>query len=474
MTLDTNFDQSSHLVEERVPFKSRIFVSAADGFVNLLQGVVGGGALTYYFTENRGLDYNLAAIVWVIFAFWNAINDPLYGYITDKTKSKLGRRLPYVRYGAPLIALSYIACWINWPGNGNNTVLFIQFLVFLFFYDTFYTAVASALYVLPFEMAVSNKARGSIFVWKILFSVIGMAFPLVVVPLVKPGPGDNLVPYQIFHIVLGIVVGIIVYFSSFMAKENSYIQEEEQPPFLKAIVISFKNRAFLIFEVLSFTVIYVQTALFQGLLYYVDEIEINLTPLYLALIGSTILTLIFLITQHERLGVKLCMQVCLSGVAIGCFLLAFGGKIFIMALLGFFLLGMGVAAGFYLLQIQFGDVMDADEIQTGLRREGIYAGVNSLVTKPAISLAQAAFSWIILAYGYEKGLPKGTQSVSAENGILMGWMLIPGILLVISIIFLHWYPLSGPDWRAQKQKLTIVHKEKEQARLESLGFKYTD
>lgn len=466
--------QKPELVEERVPLKSRIFVSAADGFVNLLQGIVGGGALTYYFTQNRGLDNDLAGIVWIIFAIWNAINDPLYGYISDKTKSKLGRRLPYIRYGAPLIAISYIVCWIYGPGNNNDTALFIQFLVFLFFYDTFYTAVASALYVLPFEMAVSNKARGSIFVWKIFFSVIGMAFPLIVVPLVKPGPYDNVLPYQIFHVVLGIVVGITVFSSSFMAKENQYVQEEEQLPFFKAITTSLKNNAFLIFEILSFTVIYTQTALFQGLLYYVDEIDVPIMPLFGVFILNTVFTLIFLITQHEKLGVKRCMQICLSGITVGCFVLAFGGKIFILALIGFFLLGMGVAAGFYLLQLQFGDVMDADEIKTGLRREGMYAGVNSLVTKPAISIAQASFLWIINAYGYVEGYKPGLQYDRAETGILIGWMLIPGILLAISLISLKWYPLAGPEWRIKKQKLSKIHQEKERAMLEKLGYKYVE
>ncbi|MCY3413212.1 MAG: MFS transporter [Candidatus Heimdallarchaeota archaeon] len=462
------------LVEEFVPLKGRIGVSAADGFVNLLQGIVGGGALTYYFTENRGLSYDSAAIVWIIFAFWNALNDPLYGYITDRTKSKLGRRIPYIRYGAPLIALFYIISWINYPVNASENVLFIQFLVFLFFYDTIYTAVASALYVLPFEMAVSNKARGSIFVWKILFSVIGMAFPLIIVPLFKPGPGEDLFAYQMFHVILGVFVGLVTFLSSYSTKENYYTQEENQPPFWEGLKMSLRNRAFLIFEILSFTVIYVQTALFQGLLYYVEEIEINLLPLFAALIISTVMMLIFLIRSHEKLGVKRCMQISLSGVSLGAFLLAFGGKVFTTAFFGFFFLGFGIAAGFYLLQLQFGDVMDADEVKTGLRREGFYAGINSLVTKPAISLAQAAFSWIILYYGYEKGLPQGSQSASVESGILIAWMLVPGILLLISLISLFWYPLAGPEWREEKAKLSQIHKEKERATLEKLGYAYIE
>ena len=64
--------------------------------------------------------------------------------------------------------------------------MFIQLLIFLFFYDLLYTAVASALYVMPYEMAISNKARGSIFFWKVIFSVFAMVTPLLLIDMIKP------------------------------------------------------------------------------------------------------------------------------------------------------------------------------------------------------------------------------------------------------------------------------------------------
>jgi len=66
------------------------------------------------------------------------------------------------------------------------------------------------------------------------------------------------------------------------------------------------------------------------------------------------------------------------------------------------------------------DVIDYDEKLTGLRREGMYAGINSFVTKPAISLAQAAFITIVGWFGFDQSLAKGLQPESAHTGILMG------------------------------------------------------
>ena len=71
----------------------------------ILQSLVAAGALTYYFVNIRGLSTSYTGIVWLLFGVWNAINDPLFGYISDRTKNKLGRRIPYIRYGAPIFIL---------------------------------------------------------------------------------------------------------------------------------------------------------------------------------------------------------------------------------------------------------------------------------------------------------------------------------------------------------------------------------
>ena len=135
---------------------------------------------------------------------------------------------------------------------------------------------------------------------------------------------------------------------------------------------------------------------------------------------------------------------------------------------------MGLAGGLYLIPMMNGDVIDKDEDVTGQRREGMYAGVNSFITKYAISLAQAIFLSIIGFFGFQPILPKGDQSFNAETGIIVGWMLIPAILLLVCLIILKWYPLSGSEWQKTKAKIAELHKQKEIEILEKLGYKYSD
>ena len=139
---------------EKVPLKSKFWLSIGDSLCATLNGLLAGGALSYYFTKYLGLDEGLASIIWIIFGIWNAFNDPLFGYISDKTKSKLGRRIPYIRYGSIFYAAIFIVTWLKWPFGNSQAGLFAQMIISLFLFDTLYTAIATSLYVMPFEMAV--------------------------------------------------------------------------------------------------------------------------------------------------------------------------------------------------------------------------------------------------------------------------------------------------------------------------------
>ncbi|NTU75660.1 MAG: MFS transporter, partial [Anaerolineaceae bacterium] len=427
--------------------------------------------LTYYFTIYRGLSNEYAAIVWLVFGIWNAVNDPLFGYISDRTKSKLGRRIPYIRFGAPIYFLAFISLWINWPGSGQ-TLMFVEMLLFLFVFDALYTAIASAIYVMPFEMAVSNKARSKIFLWKLIAMVFSTAAPMAA-PFLQPKVGEDATPFRLIMIVLGLVMSAIVFVSTYFYKENGFQQDEEQYGFVKSFIECFKNLSFIVFEVISFTVLFVQTDLTLGLNYYFNEFPVSPIPLYAALPVGIICGILLWLKKREDWGIKKCLMVMFPSFALGCLMIVFFGSSTIGATIAFFLIGIGFSGGMYLVPIMFGDVMDMDEHRTGLRREGMYAGVNSFITKPAISIAQSAFLWIITAYGYDK-LAIGSQTAAAKTGVLIAWALIPALLLLVSLGVMFFYPLAGKEWAQIKNKLALIHKEKEKKHLEARGIKFVD
>lgn len=290
-----------------------------------------------------------------------------------------------------------------------------------------------------------------------------MAVPLVIERTIKPDTGDlpGLALFRLTMIILGLTMGLIIYLSSFYYREKHFTQELRQFPFIKSLRACFSNRAFIIFETISFTGIFAQTALMQGLWLYFDEVNNSPIPLYIALVIGVVLGVIFWVNRRDEWGVKNCVRGMTLSFAMGCFLVLLFGRNVTLSALGFFLFGIGFAGGMYLIPLMNGDVMDIDEHHTGLRREGMYAGVNSFITKPAISIAQWAMLTILATYGYNPNLAKGLQSIRAETGILVAWALPTGILLLLCFLALRWYPLSGSDWEDIKKELLAKHAERE-------------
>ncbi len=444
--------------EEKVPVSGKVWLSFADCMCGTLNGLLTGGGMTYFFTKFMGLSEELASLVWIIFAIWNAFNDPLFGYISDRTKSKLGRRIPYIRYGALFYSLIFISTWFRWPFGGSQTVLFIQMLVTLFLFDTFYTAIATSLYVMPYTMAVTNKARSSIFVWKIGFSLISLSVPLVVFPMIKPEVGSDPTNFRLIMSGIGVFAFLVIFFSTFFYKEKVQDESGEQMSIFRSVAECFKNRSFVIFEILSFTVIFIQTILMQGVIYYFDEFDTPMALAYGALGLGAVGGILLWIRMLRPWGVRKCVLImCVSFAAAAAAMCAVG-QLTPVAVAVFFLTGVGFAGGMYLVPIMNGDVIDYDEIKTGARREGIYAGVNSLITKPAISLANAAFLMIAKWFGYNTELPAGMQSALAKHGVLVAWMAIPALLLLISAVGMKFYPLFGKKWDDEKESLAEKHR----------------
>ena len=443
--------------EERVPLSGKVWLSFADCMCGTLNGLLTGGGMTYFFTKYMGLKEELASVVWIVFAIWNAFNDPLFGYISDRTRSKLGRRIPYIRYGSLFYAAIFVATWFRWPLGGSQTVLFVQMFVTLFLFDTFYTAIATSLYVMPYTMAVSNKARSGIFLWKIGFSLISLSVPLVVFPLIKPEVGENPLRFQLIMTAVGVCSFLVIFFSTFFYSEKVRDESEETMGLFRSVAECFKNRSFVVFEVLSFTVIFIQTILMQGVIYYFDEFDTPMPLAYGALGLGAVAGILLWIRMLRPWGVRKCVLIMCVSFACGAVAMCVFGSVMPVALAVFFLTGVGFAGGMYLVPIMNGDVIDYDELKTGARREGIYAGVNSLITKPAISLANAAFVMIAKAFGYDMTLAAGLQNRTAKHGILVAWMAIPALLLILSAVCMRFYPLYGSRWDAQKADIALKH-----------------
>jgi Na+/melibiose symporter-like transporter len=130
------------------------------------------------------------------------------------------------------------------------------------------------------------------------------------------------------------------------------------------------------------------------------------------------------------------------------------------------LIGIGFSAILITVQAVMGDIIDYDEINTERRRETTYAGVNALITKPALSIANWLFLLIIDAFGFKEGV--SSQSFNAQLGIMIAFCLLPAGFILVSSILMRRFKLEGPEWIKQKKKLKKIHEKKEEEYLKHL------
>lgn len=510
---ENNLGNKAPLEEKPVKTSAAAWLGAANSFNGLLVAFAEGTAVTYFFVNKLGLDPKYNSIVWIIFGIWNALNDPIYGFFADHTHSKLGRRRPWIRYGAPLITLFYILMWIQWPGmnKDNQGYLLAMELISLFFYDIVYTAVASAIYVMPYEMAVTNKARNKIFLWLIGFSLIQYLVPMIANTFLDQLMKDG-IKFSIIMAVVGVVCGAIIFISTFFYKENGYVEEEEQPGFWEGLKMCVKNKPFMLFEVMSWTVIYAQGALTTGLTYmqgmwandftltgYGTDSAITHAQQYAAhygwmggaslyiLAGALVLGLVvglaLFISTVQKWGTRTDTLITCGVMGVGTLLGSFLGMYFWVLVISIFSIGIGMAGGIYLVPMVNGDVIDYDELKSGKRREGTYAGINSLFTKLASAIAQAVFPAMMKGFGFKNiqvrelakdGTPVldmagnqvlvnnwAAESDNAKNWLFFSWLFIIAVLLILSFVAMWFYPLHGRKWDETKKELAAKHKEKE-------------
>ena len=451
--------------DERLPVKSKIAFGLSQASINLLQVIALGSAITFYYNIMLGLSEEWISLAWLLFAFWNALNDPLFGILQERIDTDIGRRIPVLRFGALFYALTFVICWFPFMGN-TQIALFWNLLLVLFLFDSMFTMVGLVITALPAEMCITQEARSNLSLYNVILGSFGglvaMVLPLI---LLTNESSTELNPlFQPVMVLVAIVAGTVLFFSSYALTENEYARTEEPLGFIESMVKAVKNREFLAFEAINFFHEMAFTIVIGSMIYFVQyvlRLQGFLASIPLFVIFVLMLLFSFLADRMvKRRGLKKVYTIGLMLTSTGLILLCSSGNWLVAVMISLVVVGIGLAPVTLIWSPLLADVMDYDEILTGKRRETTYAGMNALITKPAISIANALFLLVISGFGFDN--TQSVQSDSAVLGIQVGYTLIPAICLIISAIALwKWYRLEGKDWAAKKVELGKIRLQKE-------------
>lgn len=451
--------------DSHLSFSYKLVWGVAALGTSLISGTY-GALLPIFYQDYLGLSARWISLASLIYAIWNAINDPLFGYITDSTRSRRGRRIPYMRFTAPFLALTFILVWFAPQGAGDST-LFAWMLVTMLLYDTAYTIIGLVYSALLPEISESDAERNSLQISSSLFGLLGMILGFVIPDLFRPkaGVSPSFLPLQLSMIALGIIGAGCILLTAFKVKERPEFHLVDKPIKLgAALKFTFTSKSFLILVAQNFMSILMQSLLLGMLFYLADYVlQMSTIPLLASVFVPLILGVPLTQPLRKRFGVVGAQQLLLVIAGVALILVAVVPTPLIPVCLA--LAGLGLAGPQTLTNVLFAQVADEDELRSGVRREGAFFGVNALLTKPAQSVALALIPFILEATHFvtreaNQGQIFLNQPASALFGIKVLVGLIPGVAMLLGALILTAFPLRGAYLQRVKEEMLALHAEK--------------
>ena len=427
---------------------------------------------TFYFTI-VGIPADIMTLGFILWALWNAINDPLIGYLSDRTKSRWGRRIPWM-IGATIPLGVLMILLFTPPGTyDTNQSVFVYFILIIILFDFAYTSFNLNYNALFSEMFVDMKTRSATGRIRIIFVLIATMFALtfptfIIEDITNSNPANvdtTILEYQI----TGIVAAIIIFVFYFLilkwgVKDPKHLSKDAESAmsFTKTMKFTLKHKSFLWF-------------LFPALgTWLVINILPTLSPLFFVyavgimdteLIGI-LLMISFLVAAAStplwefirvRKGARLCglIGIVVWLVSVVCFA---SSTSFEVALIFMILFGVGLGGGLYFYDQCIAEIIDEDEITYGVRRSGIYYAVLNFLIRLSMILNFIMIGTVFTAADWMNYEPNPGVDVVLGLRILMG--VYPGIVLGLSLIGMWFYPIKGERLKENRAKLTELHEKK--------------
>ncbi len=426
--------------------------------------------LPIFYQDYLGLSARWIGIASVVYAVWNAINDPLFGFITDNTHSRLGRRIPYLRFTAPFLALTFILVWLA-PQEAGPTAQFWWMLVTMLLYDTAYTIIGLVHGALMPELTESDVERNQLSISSGIFGLMGYVVGFLLPDFFRPKAGSmntSLLNLRLSMVVVGIIAAFFIIWTTLKVKERRAFAVVDRPlKFWESLKATLTSRPFWVFVSVNF-LLTLMNSLAMGAIYYLADYVTR---------SSTITLMIYLFVPLaagiplanlvvRRLGLLRAEQLYIAAAGTGLVSIAFLPASLIP--IGLVIAGIGFSGQQTITYNLLAQVIDDDEVRTGTRREGAYYGANALLTKPAQSLALFLTAFILEQSGFITRAMNGgevflDQPASALMGVRTIVGLIPGLALLLAGVLLFFFPLQGERLRQLKARILVMHAEKEAA-----------
>jgi GPH family glycoside/pentoside/hexuronide:cation symporter len=406
-----------------------------------LTGNVVSTYIQFFYVDVLGLATALMGPAMLIYALWNAINDPIAGYLSDRTHTRWGRRIPYIALLSAPMCLFFALIWVVPPAIvSQQGALVAWLLVMLFVYDVLGTFVGLNLVALLPEMYGDLADRAEVSSYRQIFALLfGVG-----VGIVLPSWLYTTIGWGAMGVLFGLMAALALYVSLRGSHERNLTPESMN--LRDALRTTFRNRSFLTYLTAQIAKEFGTLLLVAALPFYAKYVLQLTEGMTATLLAPVFLVALPLSLVWSRIAVKIgtrgAMMAAMACFAVALFPFAFLSD-FTQAVVTCALAGIGLGGMFVLPDILLSDVIDEDAVNTGMRREGMYFGMQGLLLRLAIALQALALNYILTITGYVSGVGAAAQSPAVAVGLRWALAVLPAAGLALAILSLVLYPLHG-------------------------------
>ena len=382
-----------------------------------------------YYVDRLGLTTVQMAAILFYYTFIDALDNPIYGFLSDRTRTRWGRRRPWLVIGAPLLVLGLIAFYST-PGFLAGDALFAYAMLFYILTGTIDSVINANYGALFPELFRTDASRATTNAMRQAFQLVAMIISIALTPMVTKAIG-----YPMTALVYGILGGVVILYMAFTAKETEVHVDEKRPGLWSSLKDLFASRNFWM---VGFTNAFYSAAMslvLAALPFFVKYTlkldEGQSTILFAAVLIIAIACVAVWVRLVRKFTLMKTWKAALAVLAVAFIPLYFANSL-VSAVVGSALVGFGFAGVITTMDLVGARVIDEDTQKHHLRREGIISNALGFMNRLNGLFTSFAFVLVYTLFGFESGKNPGTDPANAARFLLT---VFPIVVMVISFGF---------------------------------------
>jgi GPH family glycoside/pentoside/hexuronide:cation symporter len=399
--------------------------------------------LMNFLTDEVRLSAALAGTALLVGKIWDAVIDPFIGHFSDHTRSRWGRRRPYLLFFSIPFGLAFVIMFTN-PGIETQIGKFIWALLAYIFFCTVYSFTNIPYNSLLPEISQDYNERTNIAGYKQTFAVIGTLLGAgAAMPIMALFAGRT-AGFIGMSAIFGLLAALSLFFTFFSVREPKFVAQPKGENILKSLKDVFTNKPYLSLLTAWFVnsaAVAVMSSMLVYFYKYIFQAEGAVTLAMIALLGVTIITIPFWVWLAKKISKRTTYSIGMTVTLLAVVLFAFTADMLGQTVaLGFMALaGFGFASHYVLPWTMAPDTIEFAYARSGVRREGVYYSVWTFAIAVGGAFAGFLVGQVLGLFGY---IPDVLQTAQSILGIRLLIGPLPAVLILLGNLALAFYPIN--------------------------------